>query len=303
MKTFEEKGREKYHMPEVSFAPNSKPPFFLRIITTLIDTALMIMVGFGVHALIFISPMYNPIRNYETELYQIQDRYALETGFGEKVTITEENKDQYTGYITYVDEDNSLYVVSPIENPSEEIVTSYKNAVTGDSAYADISFKYSLAGFGYVCLSGFISELIFIFIIPLTNKRRATIGQLFAGLQVISVKYQDKATWYQLTGRFIFVFLIDSVLPYLILGNWLMLVVPILVVVIAAINHKSNRALQDLISGTFIIHKKSFSPLKEDEETVVEEKPSQNTPELSLKSEENNQKDLPDEPKKEATEK
>lgn len=278
MKTFEEKGREKYHMPEVEFAPNSKPPFILRIISTLIDTALMILAGFGIHALIFISPMYDPIRSFEADLYQIQDRYALQTGFAEKITITEENKNEYVSYNVYTDEDNTQYVVVPIENPSEEIVTNYKVAVTSDPAYADISFKYSLAGFGYVCLSGFISELVFFLIIPLTNKKRATIGQLFARLQVISVKYQDRALWYQLLGRFIFVFLIESVLPYLILNNWLMLVVPIVLIIIAAINKKNNRALQDIISGTMIIHQKSFTPLKADdeEEKAIDEKDVQN---------------------------
>lgn len=276
MQTFEEKGREKYHMPEVVFAPNSKPPFFLRIIATLIDTALMIMTAFGLHALIVISPMYNPIRAYESDLYQIQDRYALKTGYAEKVVLTDENKDQYSSYIVYTEEDNTQYVVVPVENPSEEVVAEYKKEVTGDSAYGDISFKYSLAGFGYVCLGGFLSELIFLLIIPLINKRRATIGQLLAGLQVISVRYQDRAMWYQLVGRLAFVYLIESVLLYLLINYWIMLVMPILVIAFAAINRKTNRALQDIISGTQIIHKKSFTPLLPDEdleeEKVVEEK-------------------------------
>ncbi len=141
--------------------------------------------------------------------------------------------------------------------------------------------------YGMLFGAGFVSELIFLFVVPLVNKRRATLGQLLCGLQVISTKRVDKAAWYQLLGRLFFIYFIESVIPFLIMGMWVLLAIPVITLVIRFFNDE-NRSLYDYVSVTKLIEAKTFTPLTFDDDedekivdvTPIETKTDEiNTPE------------------------
>ena len=161
----------------------------------------------------------------------------------------------------------------------------HKNAL-----YSDLSLAYNVNTFAIVLGILFISEAIFLLVIPLVNKRRATLGILFAGGRVISKKYVDKARWYQILGKFAFIFLFDTALFYFALGEVILILMPFIIMLTRLFN-KDRRSLQDLIVGIKVIDNKTFVPLVDrSEPTVVEatpkledELPSESPPKDDLK--------------------
>ena len=114
-------------------------------------------------------------------------------------------------------------------------------------------------------LGAFISMGLFTIMVPLLNKRRASLGKLAAGTMLINSKYQVPAKWYQIVGRFLFSFFIEFALPYLFCSGisiFLMFIVPTLLFIISLIS-KQGRTLHDFISRTKVIDFKTFVPLSE----------------------------------------
>ena len=109
------------------------------------------------------------------------------------------------------------------------------------------------------------------FIVPLTNKRRATLGILFAGGQMISKKTINRAKWYQALGRLGFVFIVDTCILYFIGSDTLLLIIPVLTLIFTFLN-KERRTLHDMVVGVKIIDKNTFIPLVDHDEPVFEEK-------------------------------
>ena len=108
---------------------------------------------------------------------------------------------------------------------------------------------------------------IFLLMVPLLNKRRATLGKLFAGTQLINSKYYVPAKWYQVLGRFFFQFIVEGALPYLFLSGFT-IILPILLIpgvlfIITLIDRKNGRTLHDFVSVTKVIDKRTYIPLSE----------------------------------------
>lgn len=266
--------KEKKHINTTNLENNSKPHFMMRIAGGLIDLCTMVLVIFGLYYLFSISAMGSGLRFNSKEMRRIQDEYKvteLVEGSGEtfahKVYSDEEGYDVYKSYPVYeekVDESTTrYYVVVDNETISEAVKNAYKKALNEDKVYEAYSFEYKLMEYGITSLAGFLSSSVFLLVIPLTNKRRATLGKLFAGTMLVHNKVFVPAKWYQVLGRFAWILLIEMALPYLFLSGYTILIMPVVIIAWSLINRKTGRTLHDIISVTKVIDKRTFVPLSE----------------------------------------
>ncbi len=264
------------HINTTTLENNSKPHFMMRIAGGLIDLCMVVLVIFGLYYLFSISPMGNGLRFHSKEMRRIQDEYKVtelidgsgET-FGHKVYSDEEGYSVYTDkdypvYTEKVDETTvKYYVVVDNEVISEAVKNAYKKALNEDEIYRAYNFEYKFMEYGITCLAGFISSSIFLLTIPLVNKRRATLGKLFAGTMLVHNKVYVPAKWYQVLGRFAWILIIEMALPYMFLSGYTILIMPVVIIAWSLINRKTGRTLHDIISVTKVIDKRTFVPLSE----------------------------------------
>ena len=248
---------------------NQKPATSMRIAGGLIDICLIFLLTFIFHLAIINTPWGNVLKSYETELINIQDDYKLKTlvsgseeTYGHKSYEGSEEYESQT-YINFVrhEDEGGKYIVVNNETISKEVAEAWKNSVLSDETYKVYAFNYRFTDFGILSLSCGVAELLIIFVIPLLNKKRSSLGRMFAGTMLVHNTYCTPAKWYQLLGRFFFVFLVESVLPYLFLSNWLIVIlVPIILFIISLFN-KNRRTIADFITKTRLIDKKTFQPI------------------------------------------
>ena len=254
--------------------PNKKPFWTVRLAGGLIDMFLIIAATLGLFMLFTkVTPMGDVLTNYQTQMVVIQDEYKLkellpdsEETYGHKVYDDEAEYSKYTTNHVYFDSDTGHnYVVVNNDNISNELKAAYQKAVKADENYSNTSFNYRMVEYGYTMLAAFIAMSVFVVVVPLVNKRRASVGKLAAGTMLINSKYQVPAKWYQIVGRFLFSFFIEFALPYLFCSGvsvFLMFIVPTLLFIISLIS-KQGRTLHDFVSRTKVIDKKTFVPLSE----------------------------------------
>ena len=191
---------------------------------------------------------------------EIQDAAKLETGYGEKVYITDDNKETYINYYKHYEEDNKEYVVINVKDVSQTVTQAYVDKLNGDPVYKSAVFNRRFVLYGINVLSGTISTSIFLLVIPLLNKRRATLGQLAGEISMFSTRYETYARWYHILIRYLFMFILEMALPFLFLELYTFIAVPIIYLIVGSAT-KSGKTLHDLISGVRPIDKKSYSPM------------------------------------------
>lgn len=243
---------------------NIKPHFMQRLGGGLIDICIIFFFFWLCYFGCMNTPIANTYNQYKHQIVEIQDMTKLETGYGEKVLINESNVDEYQNYQTYVDEVEQTYIVKNIPDATQEIYDEYIQSLQDNSVYKNLTFDKDLIHYGISVLCGTVSLSIFLLAVPLLNKRRATIGQLFTEQQLISTRYQSRARWYQVVFRFLFILIIEGCLPFLFFSLNAFYIMPIVFLLIASLT-KSGRTLHDLVTGTKVIDKKSFVPLVSEE--------------------------------------
>lgn len=250
---------------------NVKPNIILRLAAALIDICSIFLLSLGAYSLFGKTSLGASVTKYNEEIVTIQDSYKLQTlvegsteTIGYKIYESEEGYANATGLVHTDDVGN--YRVVNNSTISDALKNAYSAALKKDVSYQNASFNYRLCDFGVMSLAISIAEIILIFAIPMTNKRRATIGKLLAGTQLITYKIEGPAKWYQLIGRFFFVLIIETLLPYLFVSTLALIIAPVIALVISLIN-KKGRTLRDLITGTMIIDKRSYAPLIEPKES------------------------------------
>ena len=257
------------------FEPNRKAHWSMRIAAGLIDLGLMFLATLGLYQLILITPIANGFNETKADIIEVVDNYKItpvlkgsDETIGYKVYENESaySDPKYKDYQVYPrhDETATHYKVVEFESSTDELKAAFDKAVKNDEKYKALVFNYQLIDYGLVMLAGGVSELVFMLAIPLTNKRRASIGKLFAGTQVINSKYLTPAKWYQMVGRFLWQFIIESALPYLFLSSsiFVMLVVPPVLFIISLIS-KEGRTLHDFIARTKVIDKRTYRQMSE----------------------------------------
>lgn len=247
----------------IELGANHKAIWYKRMIATFFDGVVLFLATYLFFYLINLTPIADHAKSYREEMTLIEDEAKLDTGYGYKVVVKQGEEGNY--YLHYDEGNDEYYIVKNVQYPSSEITTAYQTILKENNKYSDLTFSYLINNYGMLFGAGFVSELIFLFVVPLANKKRATFGQLLCGLQLISTKRNDKAAWYQLLGRLFFIYIIESVVPYLIMGMWILLVVPLITLLIRFFNDDS-RSLYDFVTVTKLIEGKTFLPPAYDEE-------------------------------------
>lgn len=260
--------------------PNRPAFWSQRIAAGLIDLCILFLSVWGLYELFVMSAFGDALKEERNTMQEVVDYYKLEPllpdsseTVGYKLYNDEEgyDKEEYKYYLVYVEtETNRQYKIVDHEKSTDELLVAYKEAVATNPKYKNAVFNYQLKNYGVVCLAGTISEVVFLFVIPLTNKYRATIGKLAAGLEVIHRKYQVEARWYQMLGRLLWTLSIESALPLLFLPSigsftstmFTATLVPLLLFLISLTN-KERCTLHDFVARTRVIDKRTFVPLNE----------------------------------------
>ena len=112
------------------------------------------------------------------------------------------------------------------------------NALNGNDEYRNEVFAANLHGYILNSVACLGAETIFLLIIPLSNKNRATLGKQLTGVMVFDPRRQARATWYQAVFRFLFAYLFDSLTLYLFTGVLTFLLVPVLRLIQILLNKK-----------------------------------------------------------------
>ena len=263
--------------------PNSPAHWSMRIAGGIIDLCILLATVFGLIQLFLITPMGDPLRSNSADIQEILDMYKLQSNIegvdetlGYKVYENQAayNEAAYRDYQVYPRDDESALHYKVIDYKKEEIanyealVKAYNNTINSLPRYNNLVFDYNLRLFGIIMLSTGISEAIFLFVIPLTNKYRATIGNLFSGSQVINSKYYSPAKWYQILMRFLFILVVESALPFYFLfnGNYLYAAIWCIIIMspiifLVTLTNKDRKTLHDFVSRTKVIDKRSFVQL------------------------------------------
>ncbi len=203
----------------IDIEPNSRPHILKRIAADGFDITTVFFVFLALTYLILNTPLANTYNQHYTKY----------------TAIVEQVKVQYQ---------NDGEAITAALNSNEE----YKNEL----------FAANLHGYILKAVACFGAEAVFLLIIPLTNKNRATLGKQLTGTMVFCEKRQSRATWYHAVFRFLFAFMFDSLTLYLFTGVLTFLLVPVLRLIQIMLNRK-YKTIVDYMTGTMIIENMSYN--------------------------------------------
>ena len=264
---------------EQGLPPNSPAFWTMRVAAYLIDICLIFLATLGLKTLFDYTPISNGYKdNYYVVCY-VADHLKLDDtlvpGQTYALQVYEDNPiyagEAYKNYTVYTEKETSKkYKIIDIDKIdatstiSPELKKAYATKLAADERYKAAVFNCRLIDYGIVMLAAGISGTLFVFIVPLLNKRRATIGKLFGGIHVINYRYQVTAKPYQILGRTLFIMLFEVAVPQLFLSNAIYTMLTVSgVLALSLFTNKDRRSLNDLISRTYSIDKRTYVPLDE----------------------------------------
>lgn len=243
---------------EIEIDPNSRPIFLKRIFSVIFDVGVVFALFFGVYLLTLKTPIANNYHNYYNEARTIEDNIMLETGYG-YISYCEEGV-SYKDYVVHTDDSGNKYVVKVVENPTDEVKKAFTTTLNSSDHFRDAKFSMNLHGYLCNVFAAAIVETVYFLVVPLVNHKRATPGQLLFKISLYCFGYEEYAHWYHVLFRFLFIFFIESLIPYI----WLGMYTPIAVCVvnfIVVILSKKYRTLRDFVTRTMLIEDASYDPL------------------------------------------
>lgn len=245
---------------------NSPAHIGLRLFAGLIDMVLLFFIHYGLYSLVLLTPVADAMNSYRYEMQTIQDDHKLATGYGQILYLgsAQEQKDNYPNHILYQEEEGEkrYYIVKNVEfsTPSEkqDVYNAWLDELNHDDKYQDLSTYVHLHNFIITAIFvGGVLEFVWYFLIPNINRCGQTPGMMVCKIRMISTKDYSKPRWYQHLGRFFFIWILESCVPYFFLANWTLAAVPaVLAVVMIATPRK--RTIHDLVSAIMVVDKGSF---------------------------------------------
>ncbi len=136
-------------------------------------------------------------------------------------------------------------------------------ALSGNDEYQNERFAAELHGYLLHAAACLGAELLVLLLVPLLNRWRATPGKLLTGTAVFLESRQTLARPRHVLGRFLIVFLFDSLFLYLFTGIYTFLLVPVLRLTVLLFNRK-NKTLCDYATRTMVIEKCSYQGIVPD---------------------------------------
>ncbi len=140
-----------------------------------------------------------------------------------------------------------------LDNDAEAI----SKALSGNDEYQNERFAANLHSFLLKAGACLLAEGLILLAVPLLNRTRCTPGKLMTGIMPFYERRQSRAVPWQVIARFLFVFLIDSLVWYLFTGILTFLLVPLLRLTEMLLN-KRNRTICDWMTGILVIEKLSY---------------------------------------------
>lgn len=205
--------------PGLDLEPNSKPYLLKRLISDGFDVFLIFVIFTAAAWALFSSPAAAAYNSHREAYLKIAEETRAEFG-------------------------------------SDEAAAA--DALRGNALYRDEFFAADLHSYLLKAAAALPAEIIVLLVFPLAFKDRATPGKLMTGLMPFCERKQTRATRGQVFGRFLFIFVIDSLFLYLFTGRYTFLLVPVLRLCEMLLNRK-NRTLADALSGVTVIEKKSYN--------------------------------------------
>lgn len=283
----DENNKEQVNEQEVQ---ENKPTNVLkRIIAGLLDIVILFFVHFGLYSLTLITPLGNFVNNYTDAQMMIQDICKLETGYGEEVQIEQGKEGNYHLYTKYKEDGITVdyyYIVKNVtfETREEQVqkYNAYVSLIKENKTYTvttrlgetytishdDAATYRHIHNYVLTISVGFVLEAIYFFVVPMIKNNGMTPGMFIANIRMISSKDYMKPRWSQYLGRFTFIFFIESSLPYFVLAQWTMVVVPAVLAIFLFIFRKKNQTLHDLVSRIMVIERTTFVDHSKDEDII-----------------------------------
>lgn len=239
-----------------------KPHILNRIIGAVIDACLVFMVFFGFYILFMNTSISDSYHEYSDEVTVIYDSTLYETGMGYKKFDFKDNE-IYGSYRVYEESDGTEFIIVNIPSPKEDAPTEEWDAYTAkyleftskienNAAYSAAKTNMLLTEFGLVSLSAFISEGILLLAIPLIDKKRRTLGKIFAKTELYSTKHLGVAKWHQVVGSFLFKLIVESIIPFIFLKHTTAFAIAFIELVFMLCN-RENRSFHELVSRTKVV--------------------------------------------------
>lgn len=241
--------------------PNSKPTIFSRLLSGLVDMIIMFFFHYALYSLVLLTPISNNLHNYWNQMLLVKEDIKVQAQYSKEEVVDESYKGE--NLLHYNEEESYYYIVSDIDfgedtEAKNKAIASFNEIIKKDDTYNGLSTSYHLHNFIVTALlCGGVTEFIFIFIIPVIKNNGQTLGMMVCLEKMINPKYAGKAKWYQYLGRWAFMFIIESCIPYFFLAEFTILVVPAVLIVIMLLN-KDNRTLHDFVSQVKVIDKRTF---------------------------------------------
>lgn len=251
---------------------NAKPHMIKRLFAGLADMVILFFFHYMLYSLLLLTPTANIVNGYYKESIMLLEDYQVQANYGEEEVVESSYKgDNYLHY----NEDGDYYYIVKLKDFGEDTeakktaYNAYKELANNSELYRDKSFKYHLHNYIFTAVFvGGITEVIFLLIIPMIANSGQTLGMMIFSIRMFNHKYAGKPRWYQYFGRFAFIFIIESLIPYLFLAEWILLVVPAVSIVVMAIDKQKHRALHDLVSSISYVEKKTFVNTDEEEPVI-----------------------------------
>ena len=251
---------------------NAKPHLIKRLFAGLADMVILFFFHYLVYSLLLLTPAANTVNGYYKDSIMLLEDYKIQANYSEEEVVDSSYKGD--NYLHYNEDDGYYYIVKDKDfgedlEAKKEAYNKYVELVNKSEAYRDKSFKYHLHNYIFTAMfAGGITEVIFLLIIPMIMNNGQTLGMMIFSIRMFNHKYAGKPRWYQYVGRFTFTFIIESLIPYLFLAEWTLLVVPAVTVLVMAIDREKHRALHDLVSGISYVEKKTFVDTYEEEPEI-----------------------------------
>ena len=256
----EEEAPRKKSIFEREVGPNATAPIVKRILSGFFDMLALFFLQLGLYFLVSLTPINSKVVEYQTELIVLQDSIKLETGYGEKFYYHEGYD---TGNYHLYEDENGKYIVQNVTFTTDEerniITEKYNTAIQNSEDYGVASVNYKVHSFLiYAVLTGGILEAIYFVAIPLIKNNGQTPGMMLCGIRYISTADYEKPKWYQYLFRFLFIYVIESLLPYFLIGYiGTMIIVPVILIIVLFTN-KRRMTVHDFVGRTMAIEKITF---------------------------------------------
>lgn len=240
---------------EKTLGEKLRPSIFKRILAPLLDIVLIFFTFYGIYVALVSTPMADTMRGYTTTMQKLQDNFKLESGYG-TIEIVLPDSDQ-GNYIIYAPDErcSDYYVVRNVTFTNQEERNTAYNAyvalINASDPYSEASTYYHIHNYAISLLAGAISEIIFLFLVPLVIPTGATLGMVIFSCRLINDRYWGKPKWYQHLGRFAFIYILESALPYFFLAQYTVLVMPVALFLLSLFNRK-RKSLHDYVSCVMI---------------------------------------------------